>query len=124
MRRVTNESVLNWLSRHETQTALSTVALAEIAFGIFSLRQAERSPRFLDQLLDIRERYADRLHAFDERAAIMYGQVMGQRNLAGRPMSSLDGMIAAIALRHNASLATRNVSHFEGTGLKLVNPWD
>jgi toxin FitB len=39
-------------------------------------------------------------------------------------MTILDGMIAAIALRHNASLATRNIRHFQGIGLTLINPWE
>lgn len=32
-------------------------------------------------------------------------------------------MIAAIALTHNAKLATRNTRDFEGCGVELINPW-
>lgn len=35
-----------------------------------------------------------------------------------------DSMIAATTLEHGFTLATRNVRDFEGTGIKLVNPWD
>ena len=34
-----------------------------------------------------------------------------------------DSMIAATTLEHGFTLATRNVRDFEGTGIKLVNPW-
>ena len=39
-------------------------------------------------------------------------------------MSVPDGMIAAIALANRGKLATRNVKHFETTGLELINPWE
>jgi toxin FitB len=35
-----------------------------------------------------------------------------------------DGMIAAIAMRHNATLATGNAKDFAFLGLEVVNPWD
>lgn len=36
----------------------------------------------------------------------------------------IDALIAATALVHNLTLATRNVRDFAGTGVRLVNPWD
>ncbi|MBP2357521.1 putative nucleic acid-binding protein [Kribbella aluminosa] len=33
-------------------------------------------------------------------------------------------MIAAIALSHGVQVATRNVAHFAGFGVEVVNPWD
>ena len=123
MRQESSTAVVDWLAEHEKHLALSTIVLAEIAFGIFSVRKAERSPRWLDQLLYIREKYESQIHAFDEKSALIYSRLMGDRKLAGRPMSTIDGMIAAIALRHEAKLATRNVKHFQSIGLKLINPW-
>lgn len=38
-----------------------------------------------------------------------------------RPMC--DGLIAATALVHGLTLVTRNVTDFQGTGVKLLNPW-
>jgi predicted nucleic acid-binding protein len=49
---------------------------------------------------------------------------MGEASLRGRPMSVTDGMIAAIAMVNGGRLATRNLKHFEGTGLDLVSPWE
>lgn len=34
-----------------------------------------------------------------------------------------DAVIAATALEHGLSVATRNLADFERTGVKLVNPW-
>lgn len=43
----------------------------------------------------------------------------------GRPMSVEDAQIAAIAIQHTASLATRNVADFDFlVNLKLINPFN
>lgn len=35
-----------------------------------------------------------------------------------------DALIAATALVHDLTVVTRNVSDFEGTGVRLFNPWE
>ena len=41
----------------------------------------------------------------------------------GKPISQADAQIASICYTHQATLATRNVSDFEGCGLTIINPW-
>jgi hypothetical protein len=36
----------------------------------------------------------------------------------------MDAFIAAIAAANGAALATRNIEHFEGLGLDLINPFE
>ena len=43
---------------------------------------------------------------------------------AGFELSYNDSLIAATAKVHDLTLATRNTSDFEQTGIALVNPWD
>lgn len=38
--------------------------------------------------------------------------------------SDLDLFIAATALEHDLTVVTRNVRHFEPTGVKLINPYE
>ena len=40
------------------------------------------------------------------------------------PRSDRDALIAATALVHGLTFATRNVADFERTGVNVVNPWD
>lgn len=35
-----------------------------------------------------------------------------------------DPLIAATGLVHGAAVVTRNIKHFEATGVRLVNPWE
>jgi predicted nucleic acid-binding protein len=49
---------------------------------------------------------------------------MGMAYRMSRRVEVPDGMIAAVALRKNASLATRNIGRFTQINLSLINPWD
>lgn len=40
------------------------------------------------------------------------------------PKPERDAMIAATALVHGLTLATRNIADFEGMGVPLINPWE
>jgi predicted nucleic acid-binding protein len=116
--------VIAWLSRFDAELALSTVAIAEIAYGIEKIRGDQRATRLARGLDDWRKRFADRIFAFTEPAALVYGAIMGEASRTGRPMSSPDGMIAAIARVNSGRLATRYLAHFQTCGLDLVSPWD
>lgn len=39
------------------------------------------------------------------------------------PRSDRDALIAATALVHGMTVVTRNVAHFEPTGVEVLNPW-
>ena len=41
----------------------------------------------------------------------------------GRPVDIRDSFIAGIALSHGATIATRNVRHFEDLTVPVVDPW-
>jgi toxin FitB len=40
------------------------------------------------------------------------------------PLDDRDSLIAATALVHGMTVVTRNVSHFERTGVATLNPWE
>jgi predicted nucleic acid-binding protein len=124
LRRSPDIAVVNWLSRHDAELALPTVAIAETAFGICKIRPAERSTRLEQGLAEVRRRFAGRIFGLTEEAAIAYGEIMGAATRQGAAMSVPDGMIAAIALVNGGHLATRNLADFWTTGLELISPWD
>jgi predicted nucleic acid-binding protein len=104
--------------------AISTVTIAEIAFGIEKIRREQRAGRLVQALVNWRHRFADRIFPFTETAALDYGELMAHALQHGRPMAAPDGMIAAIARVNAGSLATRNLADFATTGLELICPWD
>jgi predicted nucleic acid-binding protein len=64
-----------------------------------------------------------RVLPFDHAAAEQTATLIGQRKRAGRPGELRDTMIAGIALAQRATLATRNVRHFEDLTIPVVDPW-
>lgn len=67
--------------------------------------------------------FDDVILAFETRAAVRYGEIVAAREQRGRPISAADGQIAAICVAQQATLATRNIGDFDGTGIDVINPW-
>ena len=123
-RKVPDPAVVSWLVRNDAELALSSVAIAEIAFGIEKIRGEQRAGRLMQVLVNWRHRFADRIFPFTETAALAYVELMAHALEQGRPMTAPDGMIAAITRVNAGSLATRNAADFETTGLELICPWN
>lgn len=70
------------------------------------------------------ELFTGRILPFTTEAAHWYAEVLCRRERLGRAMATADAVIAATALAHGASLATRDGADFAGIGLELVNPWN
>jgi predicted nucleic acid-binding protein len=124
LRKLPDPAVIAWLDRHDAEIALPTVAIAEIAFGIQKIVPDQRAARLEQRLSEWRRRFADRIFGLTEEAALTYGDIMGAAKRQGRPMSTADGMIAAIAHVNGGRLATRNLPDFQTTGLELISPWE
>lgn len=123
MRPTPDRGVIDWLTMHDADLALSSIVIGELAYGIEMIRPDQRSARLAAGLDAWRQRFARRIFGFDEAASLIYGRIMGAARRAGRSMSVPDGMIGAVAIRHGALLATRNALDFEATGLGLIDPW-
>ncbi|MFC3227749.1 type II toxin-antitoxin system VapC family toxin [Marinibaculum pumilum] len=123
LRKSPDGAVVAWLVRHDAELALSTIVIAEMAFGIAKIRPDQRATRLARGLADWRRRFSDRIYGLTEEAALAYGEIMAKAIRQGRTMSAPDGMIAAIARVHGGRLATRNLADFEPADLKLVSPW-
>ena len=119
-------SVLHWLDRQDTASLyLSTITIAEIAYGIRVLPAGRRRRELRERFEQFVARgFEQRVLAFDSAAALHYAEVMGYRKELGRPMSVPDGQIAAVARAHRFSVATRNVRDFDECGLDVLNPFE
>ncbi len=119
------ESVVAWLNGQDSENLyISAVTIGEITYGLRILpdgkrRSAlrERFERFVALAFD------QRVLAYDESAARVYGALMGERKEIGLPLGFPDGQIAAIARLNHLAVATRNVSDFENCGIDVVNPF-
>ena len=122
----TNATVLEWIDSIDQEVLwTTTISLAELVSGINRLPEGRRRAGLDANLWQVlASSFSGRILAFDQAAAMAYGTIVPIRLSRGRPISIPDAQIAAIAMSHDATLATRNVKDFEGTGVALVNPWD
>lgn len=120
-----NENVLAWLDKQARSSMwITVVTVFEIRFGLLLL-PAGKKRSSLTRLFDsaLTEDIGGRVAHFDRAAAESTAELMSSRHKKGRPVDFRDTMIAGIAITHKASLATRNIAHFEGLSVPVINPW-
>jgi predicted nucleic acid-binding protein len=120
------DSVERWM-RAQLATDLFTTAIceAEIRHGIALMPVGRRRVALEQSVARIfAEQFAGRILAFDSAAAGAFAEIAAGRQQSRRPISSLDAQIAAIALIHNAAVATRDTDDFANCGIKVINPWE
>lgn len=123
-RPVPDPAVLGWLSANADDVALASVTVAELLTGLAFLPHGRRRDDLTVLVEGLIARASGRIYDFDERAARAYATIRGSlRRLGREPSSPEDVMIAAIAAAHGFSVATRNVSHFDDTGVAVIDPW-
>jgi predicted nucleic acid-binding protein len=117
--------VAAWLADAvEDRIFISVITLAELRHGIERLAPGARRDRLNEWLTEeVPLRFEERLLDVDAETANMWGRVMALGQAAGRPPGAMDAFIAAVVLRHDMTLVTRNVSDFEALGVRFVNPW-
>ena len=72
----------------------------------------------------IEDRIDRRIVAFDANSAKLAAQLSAERQRRGQAGELRDTIIAGIALAQRATLATRNIRHFDDLATPVVNPWD
>ena len=126
MRPNPDANVTDWVS-HQPSSSLyfSAVSEAEMRYGAEKLPEGRRRDRLLAEIEQmLQEDFSGRILPFDSNAARAYARIAAARRAAGRPISHADCQIAAIARSIGASVATRDVTGFEGCGIEIINPWD
>lgn len=117
-------ALLDWMAgQADNDLFISALTVAEIRRGVLE-KPAGRKRALLETWFTGSEGpqalFAGRVLPFDERAGLIWAQLMADGTARGRPRSALDMMIAAVAEANNCVVVTGNEKDF--TGLKLVNP--
>lgn len=117
--------VLAWLDQlDEDRSFVSIISIAEIRRGIALMDNGRKRDALVEWLArDLPQRFERRIIPVDEPVALAWGDLMGRAKRSGRGLSSMDGLIAATAVAHDLTLATRNTRDFEGFGIELIDPW-
>ncbi len=125
MLREPDEEVVAWLDNLPPESIWTTsVTVFEIRFGLELLDDGSNKQRLKDAFESaLTEDLAGRILDFDKFAAGEAAVLCGKQRKPGRAMEIRDAMIGGIARARRASVATRNVKHFEGAEVTIINPW-
>jgi predicted nucleic acid-binding protein len=121
-----NPKVIAWIqSIDPNQVFLSVIAIGELKKGIDKLPDSGRK-EILDQWLreDLLIRFENRLLSIDTETMLVWGKLVAQLETSRHPMSAIDSLISATAAQWQFTLMTRNIAHFDKTGILLLNPWE
>lgn len=124
MRQTPDAKVIAWLDKQSRTSVWTTsVTMLEIRFGLQIMATGQRRSRLLEAFEALLEKMGHRVAPFDDEAAAQAADLMASRQRKGRPVELRDTMIAGIVSARHATLATRNLVHFEDLAVPVVNPW-
>ena len=111
-----------WQTVSEDAVYLSAITIGELRCGVESLKYRGdilQAAKLETWLLSVCADYSRRILEFDADCAQVWGKLMSPHK-----QNALDKQIAAIALIHDLTVVTRNISDFATTGVRLNNPFE
>jgi predicted nucleic acid-binding protein len=124
----THPNVRKWAERVPSASLyISVISVLELEIGILLVDRRDKDRRDKEQGAILRA-WMDRhvLPTFSGRI-LAIDTAVAQRCATlhvPNPRSDRDALIAATALVHGLTVATRNVGDFERTGVGVLNPWE
>jgi len=104
-------------TKQPEQIAISTITQAELEYGIARSRNIDQNRIALLEFL-----FPFLLIDFDQMAAVQYGLIRASLESRGKPIGSMDMLLAAQARSRDLILVTNNEKEFHRIeGLKLEN---
>ncbi|MHB1326035.1 MAG: PIN domain-containing protein [Thermoleophilia bacterium] len=123
VRRTPDKAVIAWLKGIPGEALyVSVLTLGEVRKGIEGLKDHQRREKLRVWLEhDLPDWFEDRVLTIDTPVADRWGRLLAS---AGRPLPTIDSLLAVTALHHELRLVTRNTKDFEFPGLEVINPWE
>jgi predicted nucleic acid-binding protein len=121
-----NRRVAEWVdATPEELLHLSVITIGEVRKGIDLLDEAEPRRAALQSWLDrdVRLRFGGRLLTFDDAVAERWGQIEAVAKRRRITLPTIAAHLAATALHHGLTFATRNTADVASIGVPVFNPW-
>jgi toxin FitB len=118
-----NENVAKWAQPlPSAMLYISVISILELEIGILLIERRDKEQGAILRTWMSRHvlpTFSGRILAIDtavaQRCATLH---------VPKPRSDRDALIAATALVHGLTVATRNVADFDGMGVGVLNPWE
>lgn len=125
MRDPPDPTAVAWADRQDAADLWTTsITVFEVRYGLARMA-AGRKRAVLEQAFStmMRQEFAGRVATLDRAAAGAAGDLAARREARGRNVGIRDTLIAGIALTRRATVATRNVRHYDDLETSVLNPW-
>ena len=119
-----DDNVFKWVLSNEANLYVSSFTLGELKYGVAILPEGKRKQVLQAWLTRTYEILEGRILSFDRIVADTWAEVRASLRKEGRVLPTIDSIIAAIAIRHDLTIATRNVRDFDGMSVPVVNPFE
>jgi len=118
--------VLEWLeAADESLLFLSVLTLGEIRKGLALLPQSKRRTQLETWLeVELRARFSGRILPIDAGVSDRWGLLAAESSRKGRPLATIDALLAATAFHFNLTIVSRNTNDFTHTSVPVLNPWE
>jgi hypothetical protein len=113
--------VVSWLSANEGDFVVDPIILGELRIGILTLVPGRKRTQLERWFTDVVE--AIDCVPWDAEVSRRWAELVVESRRKGHLLPLLDGMIAATALAHGLTVATRNVRDFQKAGVKVFDPF-
>ena len=126
LRRAPEARVSQWIDAQPLETLyLPAMVVAELRAGVTVLPAGKRRT-VLHEALEKRilPTFAGRVLPFDMACTTAYAALLAKVRAAGQGIETADACIAAVAITHGLTVATRDTRPFRAAGLAVINPWD
>jgi predicted nucleic acid-binding protein len=115
-----DSAVVAWLTRHERDLVVDPMIVGELRFGILLMPKGKKRTR-LERWFDTGIRRLQCL-PWEAETGLRWAELLARLRARGEAMPIKDSLIAATALLHGLTVATRNRTDFQKAGVKIVNP--
>ena len=125
MRKQPSARVLGWIEAQvEESLFISAITIGELRRGSLILADGKRRKALLQWIeTGIKAEFAGRILPLDIAVMESWADLQAAMAKSGRALPVMDSLLAATALTHGLTLATRNIADFEAAGIALLNPW-
>lgn len=116
-----DSAVVAWLTRHERDLVVDPMIVGELRFGILLMPKGKKRTR-LERWFDTGIRRLQCL-PWEAETGLRWAELLARLRARGEAMPIKDSLIAATALLHGLTVATRNRTDFQKAGVKIVDPF-
>lgn len=117
-------NVNRWAAADPVTLFTSVLCFGEIRKGIELLAPGKKRSdleKWIDA--DLKGWFGSNLLPVTKSISNRWGILTALAQQQGKPLGNIDGLLAATALEHGLTMVTRNLRHFEGLGVTLLDPW-